>query len=119
LVGNFKNQGVSWEQKPHRVKDHDFRSDAEGMAIPYGIYDTQANRGFVVVGTSHETLGLNLLGLEDRKAAWPRVRRRHPPALLAGHERSGGARQAAPTTIISAELSRYLFTSEKQRVRCC
>jgi hypothetical protein len=55
LVGNFKNQGVSWEQKPHLVKDHDFRSDAEGMAIPYGIYDTQANRGFVVVGTSHET----------------------------------------------------------------
>jgi hypothetical protein len=31
------------------------RSDAEGMAIPYGIYDTQANRGFVVVGTSHDT----------------------------------------------------------------
>jgi hypothetical protein len=55
LVGNFKNQGVSWEQKPHLVKDHDFPSDAEGRAIPYGIYDTQANRGFVVVGTSRET----------------------------------------------------------------
>jgi hypothetical protein len=25
------------------------------MAIPYGIYDPQANCGFVVVGTSHET----------------------------------------------------------------
>jgi hypothetical protein len=55
LVGNFKNPGVSWEQKPQLVKDHDFRSDAEGMAVPYGIYDTQANRGFVVVGTSRET----------------------------------------------------------------
>jgi hypothetical protein len=55
LVGNFKNPGVSWEAKPHLVKDHDFRSDAEGNAIPYGIYDTQANRGFVVVGTSRET----------------------------------------------------------------
>lgn len=55
LVGNFKNQGVSWERKPNLVKDHDFRSDAEGMAIPYGIYDTQANRGFIVVGTSRET----------------------------------------------------------------
>ena len=55
LVGNFKNQGVSWEQKPHLVKDHDFPSDAEGKAIPYGIYDTRANRGFVVVGTSRET----------------------------------------------------------------
>jgi hypothetical protein len=55
LIGNFKNQGVSWEQKPDLVKDHDFRSDAEGMAIPYGIYDTQANRGFITVGTSRET----------------------------------------------------------------
>jgi len=25
------------------------------MAIPYGIYDTQANRGAVFVGTSHNT----------------------------------------------------------------
>jgi hypothetical protein len=55
LVGNFKNPGVAWARESPRVKDHDFRSDAEGMAIPYGIYDPQANRGFVVVGTSHET----------------------------------------------------------------
>lgn len=54
-VGNFKNPGVSWECQPYLVKDHDFRSDAEGMAVPYGIYDTQANLGFVVVGTSYET----------------------------------------------------------------
>ena len=54
-IGNFKNSGVSWEKEPYRVKDHDFPSDAKGMAIPYGIYDTQANHGFVMVGTSHET----------------------------------------------------------------
>ena len=55
MVGNFKNNGVSWEKEPCLVKDHDFRSDAKGMAIPYGIFDTQSNLGFVVVGTSHET----------------------------------------------------------------
>jgi hypothetical protein len=55
MVGNFKNNGTSWEQEPYRVRDHDFRSDAKGMAIPYGIFDTRANQGFVVVGTSHET----------------------------------------------------------------
>jgi hypothetical protein len=37
------------------VQDHDFRSQAKGMAIPYGIYDLHANRGTVVVGTSHDT----------------------------------------------------------------
>lgn len=54
-IGNFKNNGVSWEKEPRRVKDHDFPSDAEGVAILYGIHDTQANKGFVAVGTSHET----------------------------------------------------------------
>lgn len=55
LIGNFKNPGVSWGKEAYLVKDHDFRSDADGMLIPYGIYDTQANLGFVAVGTSHET----------------------------------------------------------------
>lgn len=55
MVGNFKNNGVSWEKQPYQVNDHDFRSDAKGMAIPYGIFDTLANQGFVVVGNSHET----------------------------------------------------------------
>lgn len=55
LVGNFKNNGTSWAQEPYRVNDHDFRSDATGMAIPYGIFDTLANQGFVIVGASHET----------------------------------------------------------------
>ena len=54
-IGNFKNPGACWEKKPQLVKDHDFRSEAVGMATPYGIYDTGVNRGFVVVGTSHET----------------------------------------------------------------
>ena len=54
-IGNFKNAGAKWDRQPVLVNDHDFRSDADGMAIPYGIYDTQANRGAVFVGTSHDT----------------------------------------------------------------
>ena len=55
LVGQFKNNGRVWSRSPISVQDHDFRSQAKGMAIPYGIYDLQANRGMVVVGTSHDT----------------------------------------------------------------
>jgi hypothetical protein len=55
LVGLFKNGGVAWSREPILVNDHDFRSDAEGIAVPYGIYDLQANRGTVFVGTSHDT----------------------------------------------------------------
>ena len=55
LVGRFKNPGAAWNRKPVPVNDHDFRSDAEGIAIPYGIYDMLANRGTVFVGTSYNT----------------------------------------------------------------
>ncbi len=55
LVGNFKNQGATWEQEALEVNDHDFRSAAEGVAIPYGVFDLLANRGHVFVGTSFDT----------------------------------------------------------------
>jgi len=55
LVGNFKNAGAKWDRQPMAVSDHDFRSEAKGLATPYGIYDTQANRGSVFVGISHDT----------------------------------------------------------------
>ena len=55
LVGCFKNQGQAWSRQPILVKDHDFRSQAEGIAIPYGIYYVLANRGSVFIGTSYDT----------------------------------------------------------------
>jgi hypothetical protein len=55
LVGNFKNPGRCWRRRSLDVSDHDFPSAADGRAIPYGIYDEGRNRGYVVVGTSHET----------------------------------------------------------------
>jgi hypothetical protein len=55
LVGNFKNAGAKWDRQPTLVNDHDFRSQASGIAVLYGIYDLQANRGAMFVGVSHET----------------------------------------------------------------
>jgi len=55
LVGAFKNQGAKWDREPVLVNDHDFRSDADGIAVPYGVYDLQANRGTLFVGTSYDT----------------------------------------------------------------
>jgi hypothetical protein len=55
LIGNFKNPGQTWRQKPVMVSESDYPSEADGVAIPYGIYDLTRNEGFVVVGTSHQT----------------------------------------------------------------
>lgn len=55
LIGNFKNPGKQWCIGALPVNDHDFRSDAIGIGIPYGIYDIDNNRGCVFVGTSKDT----------------------------------------------------------------
>ena len=55
LIGCFKNEGKTWNRKPVLVNDHDFRSQADGIAIPYGIYDLQANRGSMYIGTTSDT----------------------------------------------------------------
>ncbi len=55
LIGNFKQPGRSWNTAAERVNVHDFPSDAEGRAVPYGIYDLQHNRGTVYVGQSADT----------------------------------------------------------------
>ena len=55
LVGNFKNAGRTWRGKPKRVNVHDFPSQAQGKAIPYGVYDVGQNTGMVNVGMSHDT----------------------------------------------------------------
>ncbi len=81
-VGNFANGGAEWRPKgdPERVNVHDFPSDAEGKAIPYGIYDLGANTGWVSVGTDHDTSAFAVATLRrwwkaDGSARYPGARR--------------------------------------------
>ena len=55
LIGPFLNRGQTWARKNRDVYDHDFPSDAFGVGIPHGIYDTVRNRGSICIGTSSET----------------------------------------------------------------
>jgi hypothetical protein len=55
LVGPFRNPGLSWCREAEEVDEHDFPSAAECQAVPFGIYDTTKNSGYVVVGTSNNT----------------------------------------------------------------
>jgi len=64
LVGNFKNNGVAWSRAPINLNDHDFRSLGMGIAVPYGIYDVEANLGFVFIGTSYDTPQLSVDAIE-------------------------------------------------------
>jgi hypothetical protein len=55
LIGQFANAGRAWVDEPIEVNAHDFPTDAQCRAVPYGIYDVLANRGHVVVGQSADT----------------------------------------------------------------
>jgi hypothetical protein len=55
LIGNFRNTGGSWRRKALDVLEYDYPSQADGVAIPYGIYDLTSQAGFVVIGISHQT----------------------------------------------------------------
>ena len=55
LVGNFRNAGGTWRREALSVFAYDYPSYADGVAIPFGIYDVRANEGFVVIGISRQT----------------------------------------------------------------
>jgi hypothetical protein len=57
LVGNFKNNGRTYNEKknPTKVLDHDFPLKELGKVTPYGIYDINRNEGFVNLGISKDT----------------------------------------------------------------
>jgi hypothetical protein len=55
LIGNFRNPGKSWCRRPREVNEHDYASQAECLAVPFGVYDVAKNTGYVVVGMSHNT----------------------------------------------------------------
>jgi hypothetical protein len=56
-IGNFKNQGVEWQEKgkPVQVNTHDFPDKELGKVAPYGVYDITRNEGWVSVGISKDT----------------------------------------------------------------
>jgi hypothetical protein len=55
LLGNFFRTGTLWTHQTIRVFDHDFAEFAQGLVLPHGIYDLKQNRGYIHLGTSHDT----------------------------------------------------------------
>jgi hypothetical protein len=74
LVGDFRNAGRTWRRKPIEVLATDFRRDAKGIAIPYGLYDVARNEGYVMVGTTHETPAFAVAAIRHW---WKTVGRQH------------------------------------------
>lgn len=82
LVGNFKNSGREYrpQASPEAVNVHDFIDPKLGRAVPYGVYDIADNKGWVSVGTDHDTASFAVHAirrwwLSMGQARYPKARR--------------------------------------------
>ena len=60
MIAGFRAAG-----DPVAVRDHDFPDPELGRITPYGVYDIAANRGLVLVGTSHDTAAFAVSALRS------------------------------------------------------
>jgi len=79
LVGDYANRGRQWrpQKTPIKVQGHDFPGPDVPRAYPYGIYDIERNRGFVNVGTDHDTA---VFAVASIRGWWRHEGRRQYPA---------------------------------------
>ena len=117
LVGNFRNSGRTWERRPRLVNEHDFPSDADGVALPYGVYDLGANIGSLFVGTTHDTPAFAAANL----ARWWVYdgRRRYPDATELLILADGGGSNAVRTRAWKHSLQELVCDRHGLTVTVC
>jgi hypothetical protein len=117
LIGQFKNAGRVWGQEAEAVNVHDFRPDALGRAVPYGIYDLTRNRGTVYVGQSADTprFAVDLLArwwVDEGQAAFPAA---SELLILA----DGGGSNSARSRVWKQQLQEQLCDQHGLAVTVC
>jgi len=117
LIGNFKNAGRIWCQAAEAVKLHDFPSEGEGRAVPYGVYDLQHNRGSVYVGQSADTPTFAV----DNLLAWCQTElpQRFPGATRLFIEADGGGSNASRSRVFKQQLQEKLADGLGLTVTVC
>jgi hypothetical protein len=67
LIGEYKNNGQEWTtiKNPIPVNVYDFINKTNGKASPYGLYDSQYNRGWVNIGVSSDTAEFAVATIRD------------------------------------------------------
>ena len=117
LIGQFKNAGRVWSREAEAVNVHDFRADALGRAVPYGIYDLAHNRGTVYVGQSADTprFAVDLLArwwVDEGQAAYPEA---SELLILA----DGGGSNSARSRVWKQQLQEQLCDRHGLAVTVC
>jgi hypothetical protein len=106
LVGDFKAVGREYEPtgRPVEVRTHDFRDKDLGHAIPYGVYDINANEGMVSVGVTNDT---STFAVNSIRAWWQHLgAERYPEATSLTITADGGGSNSSRTRLWKVELQK-------------
>lgn len=102
LLGNYYRDGKLFTKEMLGTFDHDFPSFADGVVIPHGLYDLKLNRGYLHLGTSHDTSEFACDALEDWW--WRFGRQLYPQATSLLLLCDGGGSNSSRTYLFKAAL---------------
>ncbi|MGO9973456.1 MAG: ISAzo13 family transposase [Solirubrobacteraceae bacterium] len=106
LVGDFKAVGRKYEPtgRPVEVRCHDFKDEDLGHAIPYGVYDIDANERMVSVGVTHDT---SAFAVSSIRAWWEHLgKNRYPNAQTLLITADGGGSNSSRTRLWKTKLQK-------------
>jgi len=106
LLGTFYRVGTLYTTKTVRAFDHDFPSYADGVVIPHGLYDPRLNRGYLHLGTSHDTSAFACDCLADWWQRFGTVQYPQAQRLLVLCD--GGGSNGANTYLFKADLQAWV-----------
>ena len=106
LVGNYKNNGREYRPKgnPRKVQCHDFQGEL-GKATPFGIYDVDANEGFVHVGISSDTAEFAVNSIREWYLTMGSLR--YPNAKQLMITADGGGSNGSRNRLFKRELQKF------------
>lgn len=109
MIGDFYRAGTLYTQATVTTLDHDFPSLAQGVVIPYGIYDLKQNQGHVCLGNSHDTSEFAI----DSLLHWWQERGRtdYPQATAILILCDGGGSNSSRAFLFKSELERFAEAS--------
>ncbi|OGL07938.1 MAG: hypothetical protein A3I17_04305 [Candidatus Rokubacteria bacterium RIFCSPLOWO2_02_FULL_72_37] len=107
LIRNYESTGRQWRRSksPALVQGHDFPAPSVPRAYPYGVYDLARNKGFVNVGTDHDTAAFAVASIRG----WWRFEGHHDVS-----SREPFARRAL-TSLVAVPRSTWQTTKSRPR----
>jgi len=111
LVGQFAQPGKEWhpQGEPIDVSTYDFPGQADGKAIPYGVYDLTDDSAWVSVGIDHDT---SVFAVATIEKWWQRMgKEKYPNARRIFITADGGGSNGHRLWLWKHELARLATTT--------